>query len=117
MRKALAPLLAGLALLAGCTQDDPRSKLSDAELGLTPSQARGRRVYDAACARCHFAYRSGDLHGPTIKGLYGKPSMPSGVPANDERVKEVIVRGKRMMPPTDLSPQQLEDLVAYMRSL
>ena len=117
MRKALAPLLAGLALLAGCTQDDPRSKLSDAELGLTPSQARGRRVYDAACARCHFAYRSGDLHGPTMKGLYGKPSMPSGVPANDERVKEVIVRGKRMMPPTDLSPQQLEDLVAYMHSL
>ena len=116
IQKALLLALASAAVLSGCTGD---RHPSDAELGLTPQQAHGRRIYEARCAQCHYAYRSGDLNGPTMKALYRKPYMPSGVPANDERVREVILRGKRMMPGYTgfLGDEQMNDLIAYLRTL
>lgn len=115
-RQAVWLALASAAVLGACTGD---RHPSDAELRLTPQQAHGRRTYEARCAQCHYAYRSGDLNGPTMKGLYQKLYMPSGVPANDERVHEVILRGKRMMPGYAgfLNDQQMDDLIAYLHTL
>ena len=56
-RKRLSPRLCVsvviLLFLAGLHR---RRRKSDAELGLNPQQAAGRRVYDNYCARCHEAY-------------------------------------------------------------
>jgi mono/diheme cytochrome c family protein len=54
-----------------------------------------------------------------MTGLYRKPYMPSGAPANDERVAEVIRQGKRMMPgyAQTLDDAQIADLIAYLKSL
>src|SRR5208282_1196600 len=97
LRCSLLELFCGLALLAslGC-QAEP--KKSDAELGLTPYQAIGRHVFDANCARCHQPYSSRGLHGPSLHSLYKKQYLPSGMPANDDRITEVIVRGRAKMP-------------------
>jgi mono/diheme cytochrome c family protein len=90
----LATLVALLAI-DGCT---PERRKSDAELGLTPTQAMGRHVFDANCARCHEPYSSRGLHGPSLHDLYKKQYLPSGMPANDERITEVITRGRVKMP-------------------
>lgn len=106
-----------LAGMLGCETTPVRK--SDAELGLNPQQARGRQIYDMHCLVCHEAYSSGGVRGPSMQKLYRKPYMPSGTPVNDERVAEVTVRGRSKMPGFGavLTDQQVEDLLAYMKTL
>ena len=105
-----------LAFFAAC---DAEPRKSDTELGLTPQQAMGRRVYDARCAECHYAYSSRNLRGPSMHGLFKKPFMSSGIPANDERVTDIIMLGRAKMPgfQQKISEQQLADLLAYLHTL
>ena len=114
----LLALLCAFALLALCGCD-PEIRKSDAELGLNPTQAIGRHVFDANCARCHQPYSSHGLHGPSLHNLYKKQYLPSGMPANDERITEVIERGKAKMPAfgDTLSATQIDDLLAYLKTL
>ena len=109
-------LLALLVALAGCKVE---RRLSDAELGLNPTQAMGRRLFDANCARCHEPYSRRGLHGPSLHNVYKKPYLPSGMPANDDRITEVIVRGRAKMPAFggELSQTQIEALLAYLKTL
>ena len=106
----------GVALLAGC---DAEPRKTDAELGLTPQQAHGRRVYDARCAECHFAYSKRNLRGPSLNGLFKKQFMSNGMPANDERVTDIILLGRAKMPAFQqkVTQQQLDDLLAYLHTL
>jgi mono/diheme cytochrome c family protein len=112
-------LLCALALLAisGCDAAEPRK--SDAELGLNPTQAIGRHAFDANCARCHEPYSKHGLHGPSLHNLYKKQYLPSGTPANDDRITEVIVRGRAKMPAfgDTLSDSQIDALLAYLKTL
>src|SRR5215467_9667171 len=90
-------LLTALGLLAGCEPD--RSKMTDAELGLTPQQAQGRRVFNIHCLVCHPAYSAHGDKGPGLKQLFKKPYLPSGLTATDEHAEQAILRGGKMMPP------------------
>ena len=106
-----------LVSLLGCNVE---RRKSDVELGLNPQQAAGRRVYDNYCERCHEPYSSRGKKGPSMKGVFKKPFLPlSGLPANDERVSEIIRSGHRTMPGFGqvLTPEQVQDLLAYMHSL
>lgn len=110
-------LLGTLAfVLAGC---DSEPRKTDAELGLNAQQAQGRRVYDSRCAECHFAYSTRNLRGPSLHGLFKKQFMSNGIPANDERVSDIILLGRAKMPSFQqkLSQQQFDDLMAYLHTL
>jgi mono/diheme cytochrome c family protein len=109
-------LLSGVLLLPGCDVEPHRT---DAELGLNTQQAHGRRVFEQRCQECHFAYISRNLHGPSLQGLYKKQFMPSGTPANDERLRDVIILGRSKMPAFGrvLTERQVEDLLAYLHTL
>lgn len=106
-----------MAGLAGCEKD--RSQMNDAELGLNTEQAAGRRVYNIYCLSCHPAYSTHGNKGPGLKGLYSKEYLPSGLTANDEHVEQSIVRGRNMMPrfSDQLSPSEIEQLIAYLHTL
>ena len=106
-----------LGLLTGCGED--LSKKTDAELGLNAQQASGRRVFQVQCAACHSAYSSSSSKGPTMKGLYRKQYLPSGLLANDRFVEESFVRGRRMMPALGsvMSQQDVADVIAYLHTL
>ena len=105
-----------LVVLSAC---DAEPRKTDAELGLNPEQAAGRRVYDSRCAECHYAYSTRNLRGPSLHGLFKKQFMTSGIPANDDRVTDVIVLGRAKMPAfqNKLTQQQLDDLMAYLHTL
>ena len=106
-----------LLLAAGCGKDPEQQ--SDAELGLNAQQAHGRRVYKVYCAVCHSAYSSKALKGPSMQGLYKNQYLPSGLLANDRFVEQTIVHGRKMMPAmgSSLTPQEVEDVIAYLHSL
>ncbi len=114
MAAAAALLCAALVACSGTSK--PKS---DAELGLTAPQATGRRVYDAHCLKCHEPYSSSGKNGPSLKGVFRKQYMPSGTPANDERMRDVILMGRPMMPGFrgELTQQQLDELLAYLHTL
>ncbi len=104
-------------MLAGC---EAERRKSDGDLGLNPQQAAGRRVYDQYCDRCHEPYSSRGKKGPSMKGVFKKQYLPlSGLPANDDRVGEIVRDGRSKMQGFGqvLTPQQVEDLLAYLHTL
>jgi mono/diheme cytochrome c family protein len=120
-RKRFSPWLSTSVVmvlwLVACTA---QRRKSDAELGLNPQQATGRRIYDNYCARCHEAYSSGDKQGPSLQGVFKRQYLSvSGLPANDERVGEILRYGRSKMPGFSqvLTQQQTNDLLAYLKTL
>jgi mono/diheme cytochrome c family protein len=114
---AVIAVLLCVTCLVGC---DVERRKSDAELGLTPQQAAGRRIYDRHCDQCHEPYSSHGKKGPGLKGIFKKQYLPeSGLPANDDRVGEIIRMGRSKMPAfgQTLDQQQVQDLLAYMHTL
>jgi len=114
---SLVVVLWALVMLGAC---DVERRKSDAELGLNAQQAAGRRIYDAQCARCHEPYSTRGKKGPGLQGVFQKKYLSlSGLPANDERVTDIIRLGRKEMPgyAQTLSQQDLEDLLAYMHTL
>jgi len=113
---AMAALLA-LSTLAGC---DVERRKSDAELGLNPQQAAGRKIYDNDCDRCHRPDSTKGKKGPGLKGMFQRPYLPqTGLPANDDRVTDIIRNGRPDMPGYSqvLRTQDMQDLLAYLHTL
>jgi mono/diheme cytochrome c family protein len=110
-------VVSALAMAVGVAGCGPSLGPSKPVSQLTPQEANGRAVYQKYCASCHYANQTGDLHGPSLFALYRKKYLPSGAPVNDERVTPVILRGRNMMPGSDLNDQQMQDLLAYLHTL
>ena len=108
-------LTATAAVLSGCRSTPPPTPLAD----LNPQQQRGHDVYQATCAACHYDRQRGDLHGPSLLGLFKKPALPSGAAATDERVTATIVHGRNNMPALGgkLSQDDIDDVLAYLHTL
>ena len=106
-----------LVALAGC---DVERRKSDAELGLNPQQAAGRKLYDNYCDRCHEPYSSRGKKGPSLKGVFKRQYLSqSGLPANDERMTDIIKYGRAKMEGFGqvMTEQQIKDLLAYLHTL
>jgi hypothetical protein len=52
-----------------------------------------------------------------LQALTKLKAMPSGAPPTDERMTQVIVHGRAMMPGTQLGDDQMSDLLAYLHTL
>ncbi|MGC9293286.1 MAG: c-type cytochrome [Acidobacteriaceae bacterium] len=119
MRRPLASLAVAFAaatiFLAGCHPLPPSKPLDQ----LTPLERQGHAVFQANCARCHYPNSTWSLHGPGLQALYKQPYLPSGAPANDDRVRTIILLGRHMMPSFagTLDDQQMQALLAYLHTL
>ena len=111
-----ASVLAGLALVGGC---GPRLAPSKPLAQLTPLEHAGREIYVERCGGCHYPNSSAPLHGPGLYAILRNPYLPSGAPADDERVTDAILRGRNMMPAfgNTMDEQQLQELLAYLHTL
>jgi mono/diheme cytochrome c family protein len=119
MKNRIRVLLVLCAVItwAGC---DIERRKSDAELGLNPQQASGRKLYDNNCDRCHRPYSTKGKKGPGLKGVFQHQYLSqTGLPANDDRVSEIIRNGRKDMPGYSqvLSQQDMLDLLAYLHTL
>ncbi len=106
-----------LSVFTGC---DIERRKSDAELDLNPQQAAGRKIYDNYCDRCHRPYSTKGKKEPGLKGLFQhKYLSQTGLPANDDRVTDIIRNGRPDMPGYSqvLSAQELQNLLAYLHTL
>jgi cytochrome c2 len=106
-----------MLVLSAC---EAERRKSDAELGLNAQQITGRKLYDNYCDRCHEAYSSRGKKGPSMKGVFQRQYLPiSGLPANDERLTDIIKNGRAKMEGFGqvMNDQQVRDLIAYMHTL
>jgi mono/diheme cytochrome c family protein len=118
--KFLLISLASIFLMVASTACDIERRKSDAELGLNPQQAAGRKIYDNNCDRCHAPYSSRGRQGPSMKHIFKRQYLPmSGLPANDDRVTDIIKMGRNKMPAYSqvLNQQQIDDLLVYLHTL
>lgn len=109
--------MAMLVVLTGC---EAERRKSDAELGLNPQQIEGRKLYDNYCDRCHEPYSTRGKKGPPLQGVFKQQFLPlSGLPANDERVGEIVKFGRSKMEGFGrvMNDQQIKDLLAYLHTL
>lgn len=103
-----------VGLMSGCHRLPPPTQLDQ----LNAQQLRGHAVFQSRCGQCHYDREEGSLHGPSLLGMYKKPYLQSGAPANDERVTSTILHGHGLMPAQpNLDPQDVEDLLAYLHTL
>ena len=102
-------------LLAGCHGTPPSKPLEM----LTAQEQLGRADFAANCGACHYDRESGSLHGPSLLGVYKKPYLPSGAPANDDRIRNVILHGRGNMPALGgtISDDTVVDILAYLKTL
>ena len=114
-RKHALSLLLALAS-TGCQPALPPGKPVSQ---LTPEEAAGHIVFEQQCARCHAAYTTQGMHGPSLLGVYRRPYLPSGAPANDDRLTAVILHGRDMMPAfgNKIDGAQLQTLLKYLHTL
>ncbi len=110
----VAAAFAGAVLgTVGCKPLPPSKPSSE----WTPEEARGAKVFQQYCARCHYPTTTSGLHGPGLQAITKVKAMPSGAPPTDERLTAVILHGRGEMPATQLDDDRMRDLLAYLRSL
>ena len=101
-------------LLTGCHSIPPPTPLYQ----LNAQQTQGHAVFQTHCAQCHYDRTDDSLHGPALRGIFKKPYLHSGAPANDERVTDTILHGRTLMPAQpNIDPQDLADILAYLHTL
>ena len=113
----IAVVALAFLLLSGC---DVERRKSNAELGLNPQQVAGRKLYDNYCDRCHEAYSSRGKKGPSLQGIFKRQYLSvSGLPANDDRVADIVKNGRAKMEGFSqvMTDQEVKDLLAYLHTL
>lgn len=87
---------------------------------LSPAALRGKAAFDANCAACHGANGSGTNKGPPfIHTIYnpGHHSDEAFFYAAKQGVRSHHWRYGNMPPQPQVSPEQVKDIVAYIREL
>jgi len=89
------------------------------------SPVAGGKIFQEQCAFCHSDKLDEVRIGPSLKGLFQRQTLPRrGLPLTDENVRRAIEEGASPpgLPPMPayrevLKPNEIDDLVAYLKTL
>src|SRR5947207_2594340 len=79
-----------------------------------------RHTYDQYWDGCNEPYSSRKRKGPSLQGVFRREYFTvSGMPANDQRARDLILFGRDKMPgySQELTTQQVDDVLAYLHTL
>jgi len=85
----------------------------------SPLVRRGADIFGQRCSVCHYAEKNEAKIGPGFKGLFQKDRLPvSKKPLSDDAIISQLRSPIDKMPPfPDLSQEQIQALIAYMKTL
>jgi len=115
--------IAIFAVAGALVAQDPPAKTSSkkaASHGAAGSAARGKEVFEKKCSICHFADSDAKKIGPGLKGLSKRGTFTvNGNKVTTEALTTWIENGDSLMPgmKETLEPQQIKDVVAYVKTL
>ena len=109
---------AGFFLLRTALTSDPLAAASSMP-ALQGDADKGSDLFARNCASCHYSDREDKKLGPGLKGLFQNDRLPlSGRAATEENVRRQMMSPFRSMPSFgSLTPQEVADLVAYLKTL
>jgi len=119
-------LVLGIATLAVAgalvAQDQPEKAAPKKASGRAAagSAVRGKEVFEKKCSICHFADSDAKKIGPGLKGLSKRGTFTvNGNKVTTEALTTWIENGDALMPgmKETLEPQQIKDVVAYVKTL
>jgi mono/diheme cytochrome c family protein len=122
LRLLLAPALV-LAMVVGISAQssrrDKRVKTAESAAGDSQEVARGKMVYAEHCAICHYSDSTAQKIGPGLKGLDKRGKFANGRKVDDAALTRWIESGGKNMPGfrKSLKPEQIRDLIAYMKTI
>lgn len=118
---ALLPLFLCAAAVVSFAQSDKSDEPKKDQSTISPAgdSARGKAVYQRNCAICHHSASTAKKIGPGLKGIYKRDKFADGKAVSDENMRVWIEDGGKDMPQfkNTLKPQQILDLIAYMKTL
>jgi mono/diheme cytochrome c family protein len=81
--------------------------------------AEGARVFQQNCSACHLPDSTAKKIGPGLKGVFKQDKFPvSGQPVSEENFKKQLAKPLDKMPPFGhLPPEQVDALIAYLKTL
>ena len=79
----------------------------------------GARIFNERCSFCHYADKTETKIGPGLQGLFNLKSMPSsGVPVSSANIRKQLKTPFKNMPPfSDFPEEDIEALIAYLKTL
>ncbi|MCL6566495.1 MAG: cytochrome c [Acidobacteriia bacterium] len=113
-------LATALALAGAATAPPPTSAQAVSEKSASAASVEnGKELYDRYCAACHYPATTAKKIGPGLKAIYVRGKFEDGTPVNDQTMRRWIEKGGKNMPGFEkiLKPQQLADLLAYLKTL
>ena len=80
--------------------------------------AKGKQVFQL-CSGCHSTASNKKKVGPSLRGLFKRSSLGDGQPVSEKNIRTIIQKGRDGMPSFSeaLSPQQMDQLIAYLEEL
>ena len=101
-----------ILLLALVTQPDSAAAAPRDEV------AKGKQVFQL-CSGCHSTESDKKKVGPSLRGLFKRSSLGDGQPVTEKNIRIIIQKGRDGMPSFSeaLSPQQVEQLIAFLKEL
>lgn len=101
------------------SSETPPKKKSESRAAKAAEVKRGKAIYNENCGICHYGANRAKKIGPGLKGIYKRGKFADGKKVNDEAMREWIVRGGVDMPSFEdaLNKQQIDDLIAYLKTL
>ena len=94
------------------------SKKTKSDIAEGPA-VEGVRIFNERCSACHYADKTETKIGPGLQGLFNLKSMPSsGVPVSNANIRKQLETPFKDMPPfSDLPEEDIEALIAYLKTL
>jgi cytochrome c len=81
---------------------------------------RGKTLFQQKCAVCHYDTSDQKKIGPGLKGISKRGTFSvNGNKITDESLRTWIENGDQLMPPFKevLEPEQIKDVIAYVKTL
>jgi len=93
--------------------------LSFAALPFVAAAGDGKELYTASCKTCHGADGNGNPAIAKVMNVTFRPLSSKEVQSKtDAELKKIITQGSgKMKPVTKLSPKEVDDVLAYVRTL
>jgi cytochrome c len=96
--------------------------------------AAGKKVYAARCLGCHGDLKTASTFGPNLSGIVGRQAgtgesgvhsralVESGITWDEASLRKFLAAPTKQVPGTNMpvdvpDPQQIDDVVAYLRTL
>jgi cytochrome c len=117
---ALLLALTGSSLIFAAPQKSPLPAQKSGASVINPAAiSSGQKVYAKQCEICHYATSKAKKIGPGLANIYPSGKFSNGKKVDDAAMRVWIESGGKDMPgfKESLKPNEIRDLLAYLRSL